>query len=935
MMRPTAIKGDHAVAYYDALVTDPVVAQKRSRVEDYYLSTGEQPGLWWGQAARELGLMGVCSRQDFRALMAGLDPRSGEPLGRGLRRDGVRGFDLTFSAPKSVSVLSALCGGEVEREVIAAHDAAVAAVMRVIEERASTRRGINGVFRVDVAGVAVLLVRHRTSRALDPQLHTHAVVASRVRGVDGVWRALDASMLYRDQRMLGGLYQAGLRAELTARLGVAWTPVVKGQAEIAGMPAQLLEAFSRRAAQIRDVVASKAQRFGAGNGREPSRREWAIMIRDAARESRPPKQRGRGADRLRSEWLATAGAHRYQPRDVWRAVVKAGETQAVGARRWLLGAAGRAMRAGERQEERLADGVLAALVIVGSAWTQADIEREVAARLPIVDGAGALDQIREVQLAAQEIIVDWCVDLAPPSVAGVVRAVLDEPGVQRYSTRGLVEQEQRIVRWLAEAAAGGGEPAVLDARVGAGLDPEQAQAAALVAGTAGVVVVVGPAGAGKTRAIGGAVAALSRQGRVVLGLAPSAAAAGQLEREAGVGAETVARFLTEHELPDGQRGPLDLPAGATLIVDEAGMLGTGDMERLLAIARARRYRVALVGDSRQLAAVGRGGMFEHARAIAPAVQMAEVRRFTDEWEGRASLSLRDCDPGALDLYEEHERIRSGTAEQMRAAILEHWWQSRRAGRSLALTVASNDQARALNERAHQRLIEAGLVDDGRVIHTSGRERVGVGDEVQTRHNERRLRTETGRWVKNRQRWHVEQINGDGSLQVRGPSGHVTLPADYAREHVQLAYFQTVHSSQGATRDEGATLIDQLSGWRSVYVGMTRGRHQNTAYVVVEDPDETARDVLDRALRRDRADLGVLAIQRALVADARRLTQQRTRELQAERDRLSATPQHQARLQAIDQELEQLTAASQQRNDRRRQARTPSRLLARQGRALRL
>ena len=215
---------------------------------------------------------------------------------------------------------------------------------------------------------------------------------------------------------------------------------------------------------------------------------------------------GDGADRLRSEWLATASAHGHQPSRVWRAVVGAAESQRrVGARRWLLGAAGRAVRADDRARERLADGVLGALVGEGSAWTRADVEREVAARLPIVDGAGALDQIREVQRAAQEIIVSGCVDLAPPGVSGVVRAALDEPGVQRYSTRGVVEQEQRIVRWLCEAAAGGGEPAVLDARVGAGLDPEQAQAAALVAGSAGVVVVVGPAGAGKTRAIGAAV----------------------------------------------------------------------------------------------------------------------------------------------------------------------------------------------------------------------------------------------------------------------------------------------------------------------------------------------------------------------------------------------------------------------------------------------
>lgn len=135
--------------------------------------------------------------------MAGVDPRSGEPLGRRVRVDGVRGFDLTFSAPKNVSVLSAVCGGEVERAAVAAHDPAVGAVLRVVEKRASTRAGSNGVLRVDVAGVAVLLVRHRTSRAPDPQLHTHAVLASKVIGVDGRWRAIDASMLYRDQRALG------------------------------------------------------------------------------------------------------------------------------------------------------------------------------------------------------------------------------------------------------------------------------------------------------------------------------------------------------------------------------------------------------------------------------------------------------------------------------------------------------------------------------------------------------------------------------------------------------------------------------------------------------------------------------------------------------------------------------------------------------------
>ena len=198
--------------------------------------------------------------------MDGVDPRTGGPLGQRLRPDGVRGFDLTFSAPKSVSVLSAICGGEVERTVVDAHDRAVAAVMRAIEERATTRSGRNGVYRLDVAGLAALLVRHRTSRTLDPQLHTHAVVAAKVRSVDGRWRALDATMVYRDQRALGAIYQAALRAELTERLGVAWGAVVKGQAELVGVPEELTEAYSTRAEQVRERLARKLAAFAQGRG---------------------------------------------------------------------------------------------------------------------------------------------------------------------------------------------------------------------------------------------------------------------------------------------------------------------------------------------------------------------------------------------------------------------------------------------------------------------------------------------------------------------------------------------------------------------------------------------------------------------------------------------------------------------------------------------
>jgi conjugative relaxase-like TrwC/TraI family protein len=899
MMRPTAIKGDRAVAYYDTLVPSHVHARRRGRAEDYYLSTDEQPGLWWGAGATALGLDGEASEDEFHAVMNGVDPRSGEPLGQRLRTDGVRGFDLTFSAPKSVSVLSAICGGEIEREIVESHARAVVAVLEAIEQRATTRAGHNGIFRLDVTGLSVLLARHRTSRALEPQLHTHAVLAAKVTGVDGRWRALDATMLYRDQRSLGALYQAALRAELTARLGVSWRPVLKGQAELAGIDDRLLEGFSSRSEQIRKRLSKKVSRFTAEHGRDPSRRELGIIARDAARESRPPKQRGRLPEELRAEWVETAHALGYDPGSLINAAVPVPRAQ----RAAKVADVERMLRA-EFELSELGREVIDVLASERSAWTLAEIQREVAARVPASTDRSARECVRTVESLADQIVSERCVDLAPEHARGAALDALQDPGIQRYTTPDLLSQEQRIVRLFHELAAEGGGPVAIGERVARGLDPEQAAAAGLVAGTGGLVVVIGPAGAGKTRVVSAAVAALHAQGRAVVGLAPWAVAAEQLSRGAGIRADTVRRFLTEHELADAPSRALELPAGGTVIVDEASLLHTGDTERLLRIARKRGYRLALVGDSRQLAAVGRSGMFDHASQIAPTVTLREVRRFQQEWEAQASLRLRECDDTVLTTYQQRGRIKSGSASEVEQAILGDWWTARTAGHSTAFTAPTNEQVRRLNQRARRRLIKDGLVADDDVLITDQGERLGAGDEIQTRQNDRSHATALGHWVRNRQRWQIEEVLQDGALRVRGRGGQLTLDPDYCHEHVELAYFTTVHSSQGLTRDIAGTIVDELSGWRSLYVGMTRGSARNTAYVVT-NPDENATSVLERALRRDRADLGALRIQQKLTDEARLRTARQIAELRNQRRTLAAGGADHQRLAAIDRQLASL------------------------------
>ena len=225
--RATTLRGVDVGAYYiEAL-------------PNYYLDSGEPKGNWHGRGAVRLGLEGEIIDGEFLRIMAGLHPRirGDAHLGRPYTEDSVRGFDVTASAPKSVSTLFAIGDAHTRAHALAAHDTAVATVVDWIEAHAHTRYRINGrVSIVDAEGTIAATFRQHTSRALDPQLHTHIVIANRVRSPDGRWLALDARSLKLDQRTVSAIYHATLRSQLTARLGVEWEPVVNGIAEIAHVP---------------------------------------------------------------------------------------------------------------------------------------------------------------------------------------------------------------------------------------------------------------------------------------------------------------------------------------------------------------------------------------------------------------------------------------------------------------------------------------------------------------------------------------------------------------------------------------------------------------------------------------------------------------------------------------------------------------------------
>jgi conjugative relaxase-like TrwC/TraI family protein len=832
-VRVTTLKGPEAGLYYV------------EGLPSYYMDAGEPAGVWVGGGAVSLGLDGEVGDEEFLRLMAGLEPSSAEPLGRRYGQGSVRGFDVTASAPKSVSVLFALGDDATRDALLGAHDAAVATMVNWIEAHAHTRYRINGeVATLDADGIVAACFRQHTSRALDPQLHTHVVIANRVAADDGRWLALDARTIKLDQRTLSAVYHASLRAELTRCLGVAWEEPANGIAEIRDVPEEVRIEFSSRTRAVRARIEDKLEHFIEQLQREPTPRERWRLEREAVTDSRPAKSHGDDAQSLHQAWGERGRAIGYAAE---RLAATLGPTHA-----------GRALD--DATAERVVTQALEALAERQSSWRPAELVRELAAAVPTDVAVPAETLVPWLDGLAEGVVVERLIELSPPVPDGVAlrrdgRPITESVAQRILTTPEILVQEERLVAWAERRLARGGHD--LGVEGDEELSGPQREVASAVAGSRELVLVVGPAGAGKTTALGPAIEQLRAEGRAVFGVAPSAAAAEVLAHDAGLASDTLDKLLVEHRLPRPPDHRYDLPAGATVVVDEAAMVPTPRLAELASLADRRGWRLALVGDPLQFSAVGRSGMFGYLIDCYGAIELDRVHRFAHAWEREASLQLRRGNPEVLALYDDHGRIHGGSRRQMERAVVVAWWEARSRGEAAAMMAPTNERVVALNHRAQAMRVHAGEVDlTGRSVE-AGSYQLHVGDAVATRRNDRELRTDCGLMVKNRDQWEVRAVHHDGALSVAGRTGTVRLPADYVAEHVELAYAQTSHANQGRTVDRSFLFLDGPADTRGVYVPMTRGRYANEAFVVVEG-EETARDVLAQALTRSWIDEPAIA-----------------------------------------------------------------------------
>ncbi|QQB65072.1 relaxase domain-containing protein [Kytococcus sedentarius] len=835
------------------------VEADRSGADEYYLRADNAiaeyvafDGKGEVTAARSL------SPDEYEGWVDWHDPITGEPMGTPRKpAEGTKGSplfcDMTTDSPKSLSVAAAL-HPEVSEALDQAQQDALGEIRRWLGQHSVTRVGPREAREiVPIEQMQVVGIGHKTSRAGDPHRHIHMQIGTRIWAA-GKWRALDTAALFKQQGAIHAMGTAVIAAhpelaETLSRHGLTLDPVSGEVAELEPFNAVM----SKRSAQInRNLDHLEAEWQTEHPGETPGPVVTARMQGTAWAHQRPGKK---PADLKNEQWwqqeLTDAG---YDPENLGRRAVQF--SIALDA---LL-----VQEVASRALDRCAAGA--------SAWTRHTVQEHVTRITTEAGVQAAPEELREFIAVATGLATEDCFSVLPPGVPtpehvahltslGVVAA---ETALRDQLTASIPEQEPE-------------RPDVTEAAQAAGLDEGQTLAAAAVASTDPLVIVEDAAGSGKTTMLRTAIEVAAEHGRSTRVVAPTKRAAQIAQEELGIPATSVAALAYAHgwrwnadgvwtRLNRGDTDPMTggiytgpppeavLSRGGRVVVDEVGMLDQDTAHALLTITAEASATVALVGDRAQLPAVGRGGVLDMAAQIrGRTYDMSELHRFTDAEYAALTLAMRDrSSPG--DVFDRLATMHLVTLHADDDAAREHITDHARDGE--AITVATNDEATALNERIRAGRVEAGKVSDTVTVTGSDGLSIGAGDLIQTRRND----SDVG--VANRQQWIVQHVNSeDGTVYAREVgSGRknprtVALPVEYVGENAHLSYAATAYGVQGATVSSSHTALSEATSAAGVYVGMTRGRHTNRLHIVAEDMAD-ARAQFIEAMKRDPADRGL-------------------------------------------------------------------------------
>lgn len=772
------------------------------------------------------------------------------------KQNTVAGFDLTFSAPKSLSVAWGIADQEQAARLEGAHEAAIEQTIAWLEDEViRARTGAQGIAFHTTNGLLATRFRHWESREGDPQLHDHVVVANKVQITDDQgctkWLTIDSRSLYKATVTASSVYNQKLANELK-QLGLELrertTPSgdYRGM-ELAAISDDLIERCSGRRAAITARTEQLIDEFAAEHGHQPDKKTRLALAQQATLETRIPKSQAITRDELREQWRGHLGAEAEQiQQEIITQLDAESDTTSVAVQDPEEPGSG-------VDVDQVAAEIVMELSARQSVWNRNHVSTRVnmwaAAQPELVS-----DELRHdvLDAALTKASISITPDVATPALPELLNpdgsSIYSPPAARLYTSAEVLEAEDLLVDAAHDIHLPAATQEVFDTVVGEQelqLDAGQIALARQVATSDQVLTVgIGPAGAGKTTAMRVATQAIARAGARTWGVTVSAAAAEQLEIATGMPSMTVAKWLHEH-----RQGRLNIAPGDVIIVDEAGMASATDLAAITRAARDIGAFVRLVGDDRQLQAIGAGGALKMLTHEADVVRLDQLHRFTNSDEAAASLRLRD--QGDVEWYLAQGRVHGGTAQNTHQHMVQAWTKDLERGDQTLMMATTNHSADALNLLAQQHRIDTNQVDTAVTVTLADGAEAGVGDWILTRRNDRRLATGSGHsFVKNGDRWTIEAINPDGSLEVVDDHGRsCTLPADYVRQWSSLGYATTVHRAQGRTVDSAHLLLDTTAiGHDAVYVGLTRGRTNNQVWAITDG--HTAPDMLRHAAAKN-------------------------------------------------------------------------------------
>jgi conjugative relaxase-like TrwC/TraI family protein len=771
--------------------------------EDYYLQGGEPPGVWAGLGTYALGLSGQVEPSQLSNLMNGYTPDGKQPLCQNAGGQHKSGWDLTFGAPKSVSIVWAAADDKLRAGIQRAQLNAVKDSISLLEEHAAyTRRGAQGSEREKVEGLITSVFEHSSSRSSDVHLHSHTLLLNLAQRSDGTWGTIDSRQIMLWQKAAGMVYKASLAASMR-ELGFE-TELDKDSFKIAGVPKKLCEHFSKRSVQINNELKKRGIRSRFSKSGDIV----ALATRDTKTEIDRPA--------LFAQWqneMSTMGFNLNSVNELRKSDKQISEIDPL--------------TSNTIDEDQLINE----LTESNSAYRLQDAFYQ--AGLNVIQYNQTIKTLRivtEQSIASEETIslgTDWKHN-------------------QLFTSRNVIKTEQAMIEQATKLRKS--DWARIDINVintairmqKFELSDEQQFAVLNVCDDSQLSILQGSAGAGKTASMLCVRDVYQAHGKQVIGAAIAKAASNNLSKEAGIECHTIARLLLSL---DSSKPPLK--NGDVLIVDEAGQLGTFQINQLFKFARKIGFKVVLVGEDKQLDSIAHGGVLRYLSTpeVIGTTRIETIRRQHNEWDRQAVADFRDgYAHQALAQYLKRNQLNFLENEQItKQELIKAWTEYRHNNPSKKSMVIAQSwlDVIELNNNMRKQLQNEGMVGLENVLVkgiVSDRDidiEVSIGERVRFTKNDYRRKYTNGD-IGTVTKVKVME-DGDIWIRVKLDSGRETqfMASSYANEdgrtYLTQAYAQTVYSSQGLTID-GDVFVYYTQNMDRAHSYVACSRHKERAHI---------------------------------------------------------------------------------------------------------